>query len=363
MSTLEVSIYPNEVPAFVERELERLYESVYCTVFRFRVYQEAQGASTYVVRAGNAIVCVFLFRLHGNVVQVINQQIAIPEAELHRFSQAIFAAYRSARVISFYAIETEVGKLRYPFQKTVTLEENVVTLPSTTEAYTAGLSASMVKRLMPAQRKLKREFPDARYEVLTGPEVSEQVLREIIELAAARMASKHQHAYIPDADIDKILQLIHAYGATGVLIVDGKIRAGNVFYRVGSRYFMHIIAHDPAYDKYMLGNLVQYQTICHCIALRGRECYLMGGGRENKARFLAVPKYFESVDIYRSRIHFVLCWRRAGLHAARQWLHRARQHREQLAQEGRTAGRLEAACLALARRGTQCYRAIASAFK
>lgn len=360
---MNVSIYPNEIPEFVERELERLYESVYCTIRRFRVYREAQGASTYVVRAADAIVCVFLFRLHGNVVQVINQQIAVSEAELRRFSQTIFSTYRSARVISFYALETRINKLPYPFQKTVTLEENVVTLPSTTEAYTAGLSANLVKRLMPAQRKLKREFPDSRYQVLTGQEVSEQVLREIIELADARMASKQQDSYIADADIDKILQLVHAYGAAAVLLVDGKIRAGNVFYRVGDRYFMHIIAHDPAYDKYMLGHIVQYQTICHCIGLRGRECYLMGGGRENKARFLAVTKHFESVDIYRSRIHQLLCWRRAALHAARQWLRRIREKFEQAAQGGQAAGRTAAGCLLLARWAVHMYHARASAFR
>src|SRR3954468_17357199 len=74
---LDVSIYEKQVPDFVARELERLYEAVYCTVARFDIYGEAWEASTYVARAHGAVVCVILFRLERGVVKVINQQIAI----------------------------------------------------------------------------------------------------------------------------------------------------------------------------------------------------------------------------------------------------------------------------------------------
>jgi hypothetical protein len=359
----DVAIYENEIPDFVERDLERLYESVYCTMARFRIYGEAHGASTYVARSGTAATCVILFRLEGRVVKVVNQQIALSAADLRRFSQAVFARYPQAQRISFYAIDTQLAQFPYPFQQFEALEENVLALPSTADDYRAMLSANLGKRLQSAERKLKRDFPQFKFEVLAGTQVSEAMLRKIVGLAGARMAAKQQDAYIREADIASILRVIHAYGYAGVFTVDGEVRAGNVFYGVGRRYFMHIIAHDPDYDKYMLGHLVQYLAACHCITLGGRECCLMGGGRENKARFGAHPTFLCSVDIYRSRTQRLLSMRRVWGAAAVRGLHQARHDFTELAEADSRAGRLAARCLALVRWARQFRQTLAGAAK
>jgi hypothetical protein len=116
---------------------------------------------------------------------------------------------------------------------------------------------------------------------------------------------------------------------------------------------MHVIAHDPDYDKYMLGHMVQYLAACHCINLGGRECCLMGGGRENKARFRAYPKYLDSVDIYRSRFHYLLSWRRLSAGVARRFMHWARHDAARLAHGDSRAARAAATCIALARSARQ----------
>lgn len=360
---VDVAIYENEIPDFVERDLDRLYESVYCTMARFRIYGEAEGASTYVARAGNAVVCVLLFRIEGRVAKVINQQIALSAADLRGFSRAVFARYPQVQRISLYAIDTRLAQFPYPFQQFEALEENVLALPPTAEQYRAILSPNLHKRLQSAERKLKRDCPRYRFEVLAGTEVSEAMLRKIAGLAGARMAAKQQDAYIREADIASILGVVHAYGYAGVLTVDGEVRAGNVFYGVGQRYFMHIIAHDPDYDKYMLGHMVQYLAACHCIALGGRECCLMGGGRENKARFGARQMFLCSVDIYRSRTQRLLSMRRVWSAAAARWLHQARYDLGALAETDSFAGRIAARCVALARRARQLRHTVAGAAK
>lgn len=359
----DVTIYENEIPDFVGGELERLYESVYCTMERFRIYGEAHGASTYVARSGNAIACVILFRLEGRVVKVINQQIALSAADLLGFAHAVFARYRKAHAISFYAIDTRLASFPYPFQSFEVLEENVLGLPATAEAYMGILSQTLLKRLNAAEKKLKRDFPSHRFDVLDKTEVTEAVLRKVVGLAGARMAAKQHDAYIHEDDIPRILQLIHAYGHVGLLVVDGEVRGGNVFYGVGGRYFMHIIAHDPAYDKYMLGHLVQYLAACHCITLGGRECCLMGGGSENKSRFGARRVYLSSVDIFRSRWHRMLSVRRVWAGAARRWLHQARHDFAQLAHADSAGGRMAARCLALLRSARQLRARLPEAAK
>jgi hypothetical protein len=354
--THDVSIYEDQIPEFVAGALENLYESVYCTLARFKIYGEADGASTYVVRARGNIICVILFRIEGNTAKVINQQIQIGQDELIRFARTIFAKYRKVRVILLYAIDTNIERFPFLFQKFAALEENVVSLPASGAEYLASISQNLLKRIRSGERKLEREHPQSRFEVLSGPAVSEQVLRDIVALAGARMASKQQSAYLGEEQIGKILRLIHEYGHVGVLIIDGVIRAGNIFYGVGTRYFMHVIAHDPEYDKYMLGHIVQYKAACHCIEQGGRECWLMGGGRENKARFGAFPAYFDSIDIYRSRFHLLLGLRRLCSGTARKVLHGAKVNLSRLGRAGHRSGRIAATGLALARAVRQGWR-------
>lgn len=359
----DIQIYENEIPGFVAEALDRLYESVYCTLARFNIYGEADNASTYVARSGQNITCVILFRIDGDTVRVVNQQIALEQEALRRFAAAIFARYRPVRVISFYAIETQIEDVGFPFQKFEALEENVLTLPATPGEYISSISQSLWKRIQGGERKLRREHPDCRFEVLAGRDVSEQVLREVVALTHARMASKQKDAYLAEDHIGEILQLVHAYGFVGILRIDGVVRAGNVFYGVGRRYFMHVIAHDPDYDQYMLGHMVQYMAACHCIERGGRECCLMGGGRENKARFRAVPKYLDSVDIYRSRLQYLLAVRRVAAGSARQMVQRARDSVLELAEADGRGARFAAWCVDLARSARQSWRVGASGQK
>jgi hypothetical protein len=354
---VEWTIYENDVPDFVAGELERLYESVYCTLARFAIYDEVRGASTYVAHVHGKIACLILFRLEGTTVKVINQQIRLSADDLLRFSHAIFQKYPSARTISLYAVDAEKGQFPFPLYRYEILEENILELPRTCDAYRISLSHNLFKRIQAGERKLKRDHPDFQFKVIVGADIGEQLLRQVVALADARMSAKHQQAYIRPEDIDKILRLLRVYGLFGVLSIDGKIRAGNVFYRVGSRYFMHVIAHDPEYDKYMLGNIVQYLSVRYCIEHGGRECLLMGGGRANKGRFRALPKYFDNVDIYRSRRDVLLHLRRVSAGVARHVLHVSRERLLALAGAETRVGRIAATCLTWARSVKQTRRA------
>jgi hypothetical protein len=346
---LEVSIYEKQIPDFVGHELERLYESVYCTLARFNIYGEANDASTYAARAGGVIQCLILFRIESGVVKVINQQIRLADDDLRCFADAIFEKYGKVRRIAFYAIDTTLAGFHLPFQRYQVLEENVLTLPRTRDEYTASLNQNLLKRLQAGERKLKRDYPGYQFQILKRTQVTDEILRHVVDMAGARMAAKQQSAYIHAEDLGKIRQLIHRYGFVGILRIDGVIRGGNIFYGVGRRYFMHVIAHDPDYDKYMPGHMVQYLAACYCIDMAGHECCLMGGGRENKGRFRAVPKYLDSVDIYRSRLRFLLDARRVASGALRRYLHRVREDFLRLADTDTPAGQRAARALAALR--------------
>jgi hypothetical protein len=342
-------IYENHIPAFVERELEVLYESIYCTLARLNIYDQPINVSTYVGRRGAAIKALFLFRHDKDEVQVLNQQVAISQEDIAEFSRAIFSRYRSARVISFYAIDTKLDRLPFPFQQYPALEENVVFLPPSEDEYLASMSANFRGLVRRAERRTIKQFPTFRFEIFSKDEVDQDIVRAIIRMARARMVVKHKKAYIGEEHLENLMRLIRTHGYVAVATVDGKLCGGSVWYWVGRRNFLHIIAHDPEFDQYKLGNQTLLRGVLYWIERGGRECWLMGGGDAHKSKFRAVPRCFESVIIYRSREAFLSHWRGASAVVARRLVHRVRQRIRERAGGAGLEARLFMCCLALGR--------------
>jgi hypothetical protein len=345
----KISIYENEIPEFVEVKLEQLYGNIYSTLARFHIYGAVTNASTYVARKGEVITAIFIFSEERGEIKIINQQVEIDAADIVMFAETIFSKYRSAKIISFYAINTNIPRLHFPFQKFNTLKENIIFLPATLEEYMASLSTSFRYQLRDREKKLRRKFPSFRYESFSKSEVSEQLVREIVNLTCMRMAVKKKAPYINEADIGLIVQLTRVYGSVYIATIDGQICAGTIWYRVGRRNHMHIIAHDPAYDKYMLGNQIAFSAVRDCIACGGRECWLMSGGEAYKSRFLAIPMHLDSLVIFRSRAQFMLNLPRVSATAVGILLRQVKKKLVQSAQGDRFLAHLAVKGLTLAR--------------
>lgn len=333
-------IYENDIPAFVGQELERLYESIYCTLDRLHIYGEDVGASTYVARREGAISTVILFRRCGSCLHVLNHQAHIPPSELKMFLSEIFRRYETVRSIRFNAMESNFGDIGYATATFPAVEENIIYLPSTPDDFMSSLGMNTRKNLRSAERKLLKNFPSFRYITHIGAEVEDVVFREIFSLSDQRMEVKQKDSYINSVAAEYVIRLVRLHGYVGLATVDGRICGGNIWYRVGNRYFMHIIAHDRRFDSYMLGNLQMYWTFCDCITRGGRECWLMGGGRQHKSRFLAQTRHLTTTIVFRSRLARLLdlptvltaafiSWR----HVANEGLLRARQKQAVLSRQ------------------------------
>ncbi len=301
-----ISLYENEVPPFVEAEMERLYENVYTSLARFHIYGEAANASAYVVRKGGKVITALVFRREQNEVKVLNQQIRIEEAEIRRFANAIFARFKSVTAISFWAIETAIRRFPFPYQECKCLSDIVLTLPATTQEYLGHLGKSTRTNIKNHMKKFLARFPSHCYRVYVKEEISEQHIRDIIRLSGARMAVKNKQAYINEEETERIIRLAKVYGFVGVATIEGRVCAGTISYCVGSHYFMHVIAHDPAYDDYRLGTLCNYLTICECITRGGTEFRFMESSHRYKFDFLGAWLDFDYLAVYRSRAHFLL---------------------------------------------------------
>lgn len=293
-------LFPPPVPQFVEQEVERLYENVYCTIDRMRVYGFDGDAYTFISKYEGNITDIFIFRIRGAMASVLNQQITVPEYRIRYFVDTVLSLFLRLKVVSFYAIDVEINNTWRLFNKWESIHENVVTLPASRAEFDQRLSSSFRYSIRSSTRKLQTDFPSFTIRFYSESEISEKDARAIIALTAQRMAIKGKSGYLKEADIERIMRVLKLYGMLCVASINGKICGGNLWYAVGKRHMMHIISHDPCYDRYALGNYLNYETFIYCIERSGKECWLMGGNDAHKAKFGAIPFNLYSYRFYRS---------------------------------------------------------------
>lgn len=298
--------YESEIPAFVEAELERLYGNFFSTLIKFKGLGSLENLSSYVVFAEGRIKTLFLFRRVGRSVQVLNEVIELNPEEVRHFADTMFALHPRAQLVSFHAVQLTQFDCDRPFQHYNCLENIVLSLPETGADYFARLGKSTRKTLQNSTNKLKRDFPSFENKILEKGEVSEAQIRAIVKLNRERMLASGKIPIIDEAGIQRIILAVRVYGFTCVATIDGEICAGAISYRVGENYFMEVCAHDGRYERYRLGMLYRYLTVCECIRQHGRECHFLWGRQEFKFSLLGVQRDLYDLVIYRSRFH-LLC--------------------------------------------------------
>ncbi|HEX7636072.1 MAG TPA: GNAT family N-acetyltransferase [Noviherbaspirillum sp.] len=296
-----ISCYCNEVPTFVEPELIRLYGSAFSTLEHFRAYGGLEQASTYVARNGTGqLVSVLLFRIENRTVRVLNELIRIGQEEVAQFAGYIFATFEQVRVISFNAVELEIGRLPFVCQRFNCSEDIALALPPTPEAYLAQLGKATRKNIKHHLSRLRRQFPTLRFEARCNEEIDASRLRDIAAHNHARMTKKHKTSYLDDEESTRLLRLVRSSGLVTALTIDGRVCAGAICSLVGDNYFSYVNAHDPSYDTYRLGTLCCYLTICECIVRGGREFHLLWGRDLYKYTLAGTQRNLDHFDIYRS---------------------------------------------------------------
>ncbi len=303
---ITTAFYENDVPAFVEAEMERLYGNIFSSLAKFTIDGHTSNATVYAVRKGGNVTTILLFRRSNGKVEVINEAIKLDEEDIRRFVNAIFSTFESVDVISFHAIQTAIHTLPYPYQQFNCLEDIVLTLPSTPQEYLASLGKNMRTSIKRYMKKVEQNFPSFCYEIYIAEDIAEQHIRDIVTLSSARMVAKNKVSLHDEKKTEQLIRLVKLHGVVGVATIGSRVCAGVICSRSRENYFMHVIAHDPQYDDYRLGKLCCYRTICDCIQRGGKEFHFLWGRYEYKYKLMGVQRDLDRVAVYRSRAHFLL---------------------------------------------------------
>jgi hypothetical protein len=300
------SIYENELPGFVETEMTRLYANIHSSVPKLRADGCADSVTTYVLRKGAIVTAVLVFRWCGNRVEVVNECIKLDDNDIQCFADAIFSTYRSAEVISFYAVEAAVKRISYPYQCFTCLEDIVLKLPASSDAYFNSLGKSTRQNISYYSKLVRRHHASYEFRICGVQELTDALVRNIIHFSNARIAAKNQVSLHDEENTRKLAQLIRLHGFVGVVLIDGRVCAGAICSKLGSNYFLHVLAHDQLYDRYSLGTLCCYLTIRESIANGGQTFHFLWGRMEYKYRLQGVQCDLQRVVVYRSRLQLIL---------------------------------------------------------
>ncbi|HZW20303.1 GNAT family N-acetyltransferase [Noviherbaspirillum sp.] len=303
---ISVSCLVNEIPAYVEPELDRIYEHHFSSLPFLRLYCDAgHDVNTYVVRRDGVAFVILLFRVNGGIAHVLNTMIRIEHAEVLRFARYVFEHFDTVWAINFRAVQSDVDNLPFPFQRHNSQERFPVALPATPQEYTARLGRSTREAIKRYRKKLLQDFPSFSCRFYVNEEIDEHDVNALIDLSAARIALKKKRFGIDAADRKRIMHLARMRGFVCIIRINGCICAGTINFRVGNAYFLEVITNDQAYNDYRLGTICCYMTLCECIARGGTKYDFGGGWNHYKVKFLGVQQDMDCVEIYRSRMHLV----------------------------------------------------------
>lgn len=301
-----IEFFDNNVPSFVEDEMEKIYGSLFSSLKRIRLYKGLDDVHTYVVRKQGSVISILLFRRENQAIHVMNEFIELQAIDISLFSQFVFSNFKSISIIFFSAIKLSAKNLTFPYQKYDSTEDMILNLPGSVPEYLEKLGNSTRRNIKRYVNKIEREHPSFEFKFFEKGAVTQQHIEQIIEYKITAMTKKGKKTRADQLEVGRILDMVKTCdGLIGIAEIEGQIRGGEIICRVGDNYFSMIGAHDLTYDKYSLGTISCYLTVCECIARKGKNFHFLWGRESYKKRLLAVQEEFQNVIVYRSALHMI----------------------------------------------------------
>jgi hypothetical protein len=321
------------LPGYVWPALERRYHSIFCAEPQLRIHGGLTSRiEAWVSRRDGQIKTLVLFERLGRCARVLNEVFEISEDELREFADAVFAHHRELLAVTIRSAFFDGSRSRYPCWSFEVSEDYQLSLPRSAEDWLASLSPQTREKFRAHLRRAQRRQPGLVFRTITGSAIDEAQVQRVIEFNRARMLRKHRRFGMSEAEQGYLRQMMRERGLLSVIEIDGEIRAGLLCTLAGDDLYMHVIAHDPAFDELRLGFLCCALTIQDAIDRRLRRFHFLWGRYDYKTRLGGERRPLSQVLLLRgplaclTRPKLLLAHLFAHLFSvARAWLRRQRR--------------------------------------
>lgn len=318
------------LPGYVWPALEKYYCSVYCTESQLRI----SGGLTprieaWVARRDGCISAVILFERDQHQVRVLNEVFTLTAQVLGDFADGVFGLYPKLHVINIRAVRIAELPKQYIGLSTEMSDDYLLKLPVSVDQWQRTLSARTREKLRYYLRRAQQRAPTFSFRTLSKDEIPLAQLKQIIDFNRARMQLKGKRFGMNAAEEYQLCQLMRERGQLSTIEIEGQARAGLLCTLVGADVFMHVIAHDPAYDDLRLGLLCCALTIENAIVQGYQQFHFLWGRYDYKTRLGGERELLSRVLVFRNTWALV---QQPGellghaLASGRAWVRRQRQH-------------------------------------
>lgn len=289
------------LPSYIWPALERCYHSIFCSESQLRISGcLTSRVEAWVARRDGRISSLVLFNRDGAQVRVLNEVFAISANALTQFADAVFGHYHETQIISVRAAKLDAPPKHYLHLSAEMSDDYLLNLPATPEQWQQSLSSRTREKLRYYLRRAYQRTPGLTFRTLKVGEFNLAQIKQIIALNRARMHVKGKRFGMSAAEEYQVCQLMLERGQLSIIEIHGKLCAGLLCTRVGGDVFMHVIAHDPAYDDLRLGLLCCALTIEDVIRRRCQRFHFLWGRYDYKTRLGGERQALSRILIFRS---------------------------------------------------------------
>lgn len=340
LDDIVLETYEDGIPDFLKAELGRLYRSIFSSLPQFRIHGGADRAVTFVARSGPRILSVLIYRIEGRKAVVVNQCFTLSDEEVSRFVRYIFRRYPAVDAVGFNFVENRLHGLPYPMLAHRCSEDFVLKLPESIDAYRAMLGKSTRNYVNRYLNKLKRDYPEHSFEILSGDQICEEDVFAVFEMNRVRMAERGLvYGFAPDYPA-RTTRLLRQTGMLCLLRINGSICAGTILYCVDGEVYLDVLSHKSEYREVGLGTLCCYLSICECLRRNAKVFHFLWGRYDYKLRLGGIERHLCEVTIYRSSLGMLLRPLPVLKQAARGRLYAARIWYQQFSEDEKPGSRL-----------------------
>ena len=303
LNDLSHNFYDAPVPMEIEDKLPGLYHSAFCVKEFFVLFKDSAGYKALTISSDNTLKHVICYLVNNKRIHVLNELIEIEPEYLDYAADVLFKKYPHAQKISFHRIKSDTKEVRSPLRLWSRSNDIVAQLPATIEAYDAKLGKSTKKTVKYHLNRLQRENPDFRFSVASAKCIAPSLIKRIVDLNKSRMESKQIRCGYDAARVRNVTEFAGSYGTVTSITIHNEVVAGLICYDMGSHVFGETIAHDNAYNKSRIGQVVFYLTLRHFIENGTGFYHMMEGDYDYKYSFLGISHKQYSFSMYRSARH------------------------------------------------------------
>ncbi len=261
-------------PAF-----DAYHHSMYCSIGYFNAFNETWPV--YRVETGRAALYYTEDKKRVSVLGTLNQY---TDEQIETFCSFLFEKY-PGRYISWGGFYHPHASRRYHFHKTAIVSDIIMDLPETEKEYLASLNSTTRKHVQYYKRRFLKTFPEAQLKVYRKEEITRDLISRIIHFNHLRMEEKNTHSDLDEKDEKGMYELCRYYGIVHTVELDGQLLGATINPQVSGHGHLAVIAHDPAYNKYNIGQIALYETIAGCISEGCERFHFLWDMSDYKKRF------------------------------------------------------------------------------